>query len=304
MRNYVVFLPWTINDKNMDRIPYQPRYPYLMVDYAFRKMFGTEEHKEYMISLLNAVLEGYETIRDLTFVKNDYPGMVRESRSSYLDVHCRNDKGQHIMVEMQNSPQTYFKDRTLYYTTFPLQEQAVKGDWDFKLNGIYTIGLLNFNFADSPDSEEYYYHEVKLLDVRTKQVFYDKLTLFYVELRKFKKTMDELETMLDKWLFLLLHIHELDERPAVFCEPVFVRFFEEVPLIDFTEEEFMAYRKDLKHLRDAVNQIQFALNKGLARGIHRGMKKGLKYGKLEGKKEGKQEGIHAQQYRKDNFQVF
>ena len=118
-----------------------------------------------------------------------------------LDIQCDNERGEKILVEMQNSTQPFFKDRSIYYTTFPIQEQAIKGKWNFELKGIYTIGIINFEFSDmDEDPDTYYSHEVKLLDTHNHKVFYDKLTFFYIELPKFRKTEEELVTMLDKWI--------------------------------------------------------------------------------------------------------
>ena len=84
--------------------------------------------------------------------------------------------------------QEFFKDRTIYYSTFPIREQAQRGgDWDFHLNPVYTIGLLNFNFADGLENARRWHHEVKLTEVDTHEIFYDKLTYIYVEIPKFDK---------------------------------------------------------------------------------------------------------------------
>ena len=87
---------------------------------------------------------------------------------------------------MQNAYQTYFKDRSLFYSTFPIREQAPKGsDWDFKLNHVYTVALLNFNMNEDAFDKEKIRHHVQLCDTATHKVFYDKLEFIYVEIAKF-----------------------------------------------------------------------------------------------------------------------
>ena len=129
-----------------------------------------------------------------------------------------------FLVEMQKGEQQSFKDRSVFYSTFPIREQAKRGNRDYELKAVYTVGILNFVFDDKDD--EYFHHEVKLMDIQTKEVFYDKLTFVYLEMPKFNKQEHELVTMFDKWLFVLRNLATLLERPAALQERVFTRLFE------------------------------------------------------------------------------
>ena len=129
-----------------------------------------------------------------------------------------------FLVEMQKGEQQFFKDRSVFYSTFPIREQAKRGNRDYELKAVYTVGILNFVFDDKDD--EYFHHEVKLMDIQTKEVFYDKLTFVYLEMPKFNKQEHELVTMFDKWLFVLRNLATLLERPAALQERVFTRLFE------------------------------------------------------------------------------
>ena len=81
------------------------------------------------------------------------------------------------------------------------------------MKAVYTIGILDFVFDEDKNDQEYYHHVVKLMDVNTKEDFYDKLTYIYLEMPKFQKTEDELETIADKWLYALKNQPRLLERP-------------------------------------------------------------------------------------------
>ena len=129
-----------------------------------------------------------------------------------------------FLVEMQKGEQQFCKDRSVFYSTFPIREQAKRGNRDYELKAVYTVGILNFVFDDKDD--EYFHHEVKLMDIQTKEVFYDKLTFVYLEMPKFNKQEHELVTMFDKWLFVLRNLATLLERPAALQERVFTRLFE------------------------------------------------------------------------------
>jgi hypothetical protein len=162
---------------------------------------------------------------------------------------------------MQRTYQEFFIDRSLYSATFPIQEQAKKGmNWNFKLNAIYTIGILNFEFRDIERGwKEYpYLHHVQLSDTETKNVFYDKLTFVYLELPRFDKAEDELETLLDKWMYVFKNLAKLDDRPKALRERVFRRLFRIAEIEQMDERERLAYRESQKHYWDYMNTIHSA----------------------------------------------
>ena len=178
------------------------RYINPHTDFGFKRLFGSEFNKELLISFLNALFRGEQDVKDVTYLNSE--------------------QLEKFIVEMQNVYQEFLKDRTIYYSTFPIREQAQRGgNWDFHLSSVYTIGLLNFNFAEGLEEAQHWHHEVKLMEVDTKKVFYDKLTYIYVEIPKFDKTEDQLVTMYDKWMFVLKNLSVLMERPAALQERVF-----------------------------------------------------------------------------------
>lgn len=188
------------------------RYVNPYTDFGFKLLFGTDMNKELLISFLNSLLHGREVIKDVTYLNAEHLGTQEYDRKAVFDVYCENEQGEKFLVEMQKGEQQFFKDRSVFYSTFPIREQAKRGNWDYELKAVYTVGILNFVFDDKDD--EYFHHEVKLMDIYTKEVFYDKLTFVYLEMPKFNKREDELVTMFDKWLFVLRNLATLLERPA------------------------------------------------------------------------------------------
>ena len=126
------------------------------------------------------------------------------------------------------------------------------------------VGILNFTFNNS--SDEYYHHEVKQVDMRTKEVFYDKLTLIYLEMPKFNKEEHELETMFDKWMFVLRNLGNLMERPVALQERVFNRLFEAAEIARFNRKKLVEYEDSLKAFRDWYSVMKTTLNKGREEG--------------------------------------
>jgi len=266
---------------------YRERYVSLYTDFGFKKIFGTELNKELLISFLNALLQGEQNITDIQYLNSEQLGTRHGDRSAVFDVYCRNDKGERFIVEMQNAYQQYFKDRTVYYSSFPIQEQGKRGDWDFQLESVYTVGILNFVFPEDEYSPDCYHHEVRLMDTADKHVFFDKLTYIYLEVPKFNKTEEELVTMFDKWMFVLRNLSRLMERPAALQERVFTRLFEQAEVAKFTQAEMYDYEESLKRFRDINNVIDTAKNEAFAGG----KAEGIEEGRVEGRAEGIEEGI-------------
>ena len=241
------------------------RYINFYTDFAFKKLFGTEVNKELLRSFLNALLDGQEVITNLTYLNTEQLGTQEPDRKAVFDIYCENEHGEKFLVEMQKAEQQFFKDRSLFYATFPIRdrEQAKRGDWNYRLKAVYTIGILNFTFDDK--DPDYFHHEVKLMDTRTKEVFYDKLTFIYLEMPKFTKTEDQLVTMFDKWLYAIRHLATLLNRPKALYEKVFEQL-----------EELMEYEDSLKALRDWYSVLSTAENKGFAQGKEEGRKEGEK----------------------------
>ena len=264
------------------------RYINPYTDFGFKKLFGTEINKELLISFINSLLHGKEVITNLTYLNTEHLGTSEADRKAVFDVYCENEKGEKILVEMQRGLQQYFKDRSIYYATFPIREQAQRGDWDYQLKGIYIIGILNFTFDEKDDN--YFHHEVQLLDNHTKEVFYDKLTFIYLEMPKFNKTEDELHTMFEKWLFVLRNLSRLMERPKALQERVFTRLFEAAEIAKFTKVEYEAYEDSLKAYRDWKNMIDTAMMIAKKEGHEEGRQEGREIGRKEGRQEGREIG--------------
>lgn len=176
---------------------------------------------------------------------------------------------------MQRGGQTFFKDRSIYYSTFSIREQAIKGNgWNYELKAVYTVRILNFTFDNHDD--RYFHHEVKLVDMRTKEVFYDKLTFIYLEMPKFNKTENELETMFDKWMFVLRNLSRLMERPVALQERVFERLFKAAKIANFNKKGLIEYEDNLKNYRDWYSVISTAEQKGIVKGKAEGLAEGEK----------------------------
>ena len=237
----------------MNRI--EGRYISLLTDFGFIRIFGTKPNKDLLINFLNSLFEGFQIIKDVKYLNSEHVGDVFAERKPIFDVYCENEKGEKFIVEMQNA------------SVFPIREEAPKGaDWNFKLDHVYIVALLNFDLEVEAFDKNDINHDVGLLDKKTHKVFNDKLSFKYVEIAKFDKTEDELVTLYDKWLYVLKNLSRLDERPAALKEKIFSKLFEEAEIAKFTPTELKEYEDSLKAYRDVKNSIDTALEKGREEG--------------------------------------
>nr|WP_293834112.1 Rpn family recombination-promoting nuclease/putative transposase [uncultured Arsenicibacter sp.] len=273
----------------MEELP--DRYLNPFTDFGFKKLFGEEPNKELLLDFLNELLIEQEgPIKSLTYLKSEHLGADALDRRAIFDLYCENERGEKFIVELQKSKQNFFKDRTLYYATFPIREQAKRTDWNYELKAVYTIAILDFVFDEDKADRSKYRYDVKLTDIETCKVFYDKLTFIYLEMPKFRKTVDELTTRFEKWLYVLRNMNRLDRVPEKLRERIFERLFEVAEIARFSQTELLSYEDSLKYYRDLKNSLDTAREEGREEGRLEGQKAKV----LEILKKGLAEGISVE----------
>ena len=249
----------------------EERYISLLTDFGFKRIFGTAPNKDLLINFLNSLFDGRKVIKDLKYSNSEHVGDLYTERKAIFDVYCESIDGEKFIVEMQNASQKYLKDRTLYYSTFPIREQAPKRDaWDYKLNPVYTVALVNYDMKEEAFDNQEISHQIQLCDTATNRVFYDKLEFIYVEVAKFNKTEDQLVSLYDKWLYALKNLSTLTQRPIALRDKIFDRLFQVAEIAKFTPNELMEYEDSLKTYRDLKNSLDTAEEKGVVKGIEIG----------------------------------
>ncbi len=266
------------------------RYIDPLSDFGFKKLFGTEGNKVLLIAFLNALLPARHQIRELSFRSIEFQGRTEFDRKVLFDLYCVSATGERFIVEIQRAFQHFFRDRCLFYSTFPIQDQAERGHWSFRLAPVYVVAILDFEIIDELGNtyvtdEDDYIHLVELKDQRNR-VFYDRYKQIYVELPRFRKTHHELADEADRWLYVLRHLAELEELPAGYEDmEVYEKLFESAELAALSREDRRYYEEELKRSRDVKNMIDSALDRGTSRGVAIG----IDIGQLRGEKMGKHE---------------
>ncbi len=249
-------------------------------DFGFKRLFGEEAHKELLIDFLNELLPLSSKIASLTFKSPEQMGDTSSNRKAVYDIYCQANDGTFFIVEMQKAFQEYFKDRTIYYSTFPIRTQAKKGKWDYQLSMVYCVAVLAFEFGndelieiDEEVFEEDFYHEVELKDQHNR-VFYRKLKYIFLEMPNFNKTENQLTTRFEKWIYFLKNLEDFTEIPSILNEPIFQEAFEVAKVANFNQNQLDAYEESLKDYRDYHNTVDSAVNKKTKETIIRLLKRG------------------------------
>ncbi len=239
-----------------------PRFINPFTDFGFKKIFGEEANKDLLIDFLNELLATQnQHIKDLTFKKNEHLGQTGLDRNVVFDLFCENEKGEKFTVELQKAKQSFFKDRMLYYSSFSIQEQGIKGDWNYQLKAIYVIGILDF-IIDEEKSDKIVVNHNKLMDVERNTVFYDKLTFITLQMPNFNKKAEELESNFDKWLFVIKNLNKLNEIPERLQTKIFKKLFNVAQYSAMNETERAKYEESLKYYNDLKNSLDTAFDDG------------------------------------------
>ena len=257
-------------------------------DIGFKRIFGQEFSKPLLLDFLNNLLVGERKIENITFLDKEMPRDIEGERSIIYDVLCETETGEKIIVEMQNQRQPFFKQRSIFYASEAISRQARKGrEWRFDIKAVYLIAFLNFTLEDIGTT---FRTDVALLDMRTKEVFSDKIRLIYLQLPYFNKEADECENDFERWIYVLKNMETINRLPWTAKSAVFKRLEEIAEVRALTKEEQMQYDHALKVYRDNYNTFQGAIEEGMKEGREKGLKEGREEGIKEGREEGREKG--------------
>jgi predicted transposase/invertase (TIGR01784 family) len=248
-------------------------------DFCFKQVFGTEKNKDILIHFLNDILkfEGNEKITEVTFLKTIQDPEIAAYKQSIVDVLCKDQKGEQVIVEMQVGKHNGFEKRAQYYAAKAYSQQVIKEDENHKKLAVYAklkavIFLAIANFTMFPEKEAFK-SEHRLLDTKTYEHDLKDFYFVFLELEKFKKTIDQLENLEQKWLYFFKHAEGSTFKEIehlIGSDVIIRRAFEAIDQAAWTEEELNTYDQITKTRLDnlAVEQqkIEDAELRGEARG--------------------------------------
>lgn len=262
-------------------------------DFGWKFYFGREENKILLIEFLNSLFEGEKVISDLAYKPVEQDGDHEETRRVVFDLHCVGNDGEIFIIEMQQLFQEFFKDRTVYYTSRLINKQLARGKKsnNYCLPEVYFIGIMDFSLEDNRGvTDRPYFYDVALCDKLTNEIFYDKLGYKMISLPMFNKKPEELNTLMDQWLYLLKHLSTMDKFPSFLDKRIFELIFAIGEVGKLKEEDLMSYEASLKHKRDTESVLNTARRSGRAEGLAQGLAQGLEQGLEQGLAKGIEKG--------------
>ncbi len=242
-------------------------------DFGFKKLFGEEAGKDLLVDFLNQLLPAYHQINTLHFKNSEKINDTLSERKAIFDIYCETSTGEKFIVEMQKAKVKYFKERSLFYSTFPIKEQAQKGGWNFNLLPVYFIAILDFHY-DEQEEERKFRRDVCLKD-QDGTIFYDKLHFKFLQMPLFNKQAHELENHFDKWVYFLKNLESFDHIPSILNEPIFKKGFEIAEISQLQPTQFEAYQKSLLEYWEVKNVMDTSFEEGRVEGEIRGEIRGV-----------------------------
>ena len=262
-----------MNDK-----PIIGRYARIIMDDWFKRTFGTEPNKGLLIMLLKELIPEHD-IKDLTYVQQEHINPFPGKKDALIDVECVDTDGTRFIVEMQVARQRFFYERSLFYSTFGIQQQVEKSSsMDYGFPPVYFVGFMDFSLHEGSDRVLYRY---SLREKETGEEMTGSLQFVFLELTNCRKALTPEATLLDNFCYALHNMEHLTDRPEELKEEIFKRLFKTAEIATFTPEEWIKYENDMTTERDIQNYISYAREKGLEEGMEKGMEKGREEGRDE-----------------------
>ncbi len=265
------------------------------VDWGFKYLFGTERNKRNLVGFLNLVLELECPIVEVEYLNNENIPHDEGGRECVFDVLCTDTTGSRFLIEVQNAPISYIRNRILYYTCRLIDQMGQPGDkWNYNIDKVYSICLMNFMYEQDPVLKR----EFMLQDPHTGALFTDRIHIVMLQLPCLDaKSLSECNLLYEKLLYLLLEMkngmstieelkrkvyeHGLTEE----IRETFLNVLDEANLASLSKSDKALYEARLKSYRDNRACLDYAIEHGIEQGIEKGIEQGIEKGIAQSKLE-------------------
>lgn len=234
-------------------------------DVGFKMIFGQEISKPLLVDFLNCLLTGERHITDVQFMDKQQLPEGQDDRGLIYDVYCKTDTGERIVVEMQNRSQAHFKDRALLYLSKAVVGQSRKGKEGstYAVSAVYGIFFMNFRESAFGDT---FRTDVGLCDLRSHELFSNKMRMVFLQLPLFEKTADNCENFFERWIYVLKNMEILNRMPWAAQYAAFQRLSEICEVAALTPQERQRYEESIKVYRDNLSIAERAMEEGREEG--------------------------------------
>ncbi len=237
-------------------------------DVSFRKLFGTKEHKNLLISFLNSILslKGERRIQKVELLPKDQAPLIQETKSSILDIKCTDERNIQYIVEMQNRSVPAFIKRTQFYVAHSYVTQFPSGSDYVELKPVILLAIANHELFPNKGNVISYH---KTLDIDTLEHDLEDMSYVFIELPKFDKGEEDLETVQDKWLYFFKNWNKTNEVPAKIQEKELIEAYRSMEEYNWNAAEREAYLKANIALTDEYDARRKEREEGEVEGRHK-----------------------------------
>lgn len=246
-------------------------------DVAFRKIFGTEKNKDILIHFLNdmAMFKENPCIVDISFLKTIQDPEIAAKKTSVVDILCKDSKGRQYIVEMQVAHEKGFAQRAQYYAAKAYINQADVGHKYHNLREVVFLAITQFKMFPH---RKHFKSDHIILEKETHDHDLKHLAFSFLELPKFKKKIEDLESITDKWMYFFKHAEETSEADLVKIigkDSIIERAYSELNRFTWTEEELLTYEQAEKYEKDFLASLEQKFDEGIAKGREEEYRKNL-----------------------------
>ena len=255
------------------------------VDFVFKRLFGSEENKDLLISFINAVVSEEDQVTDVTLMNPYSSKNYQLGKIIVMDIRAVDTTGRQYNIEMQITDQLHYEKRALYYWSEIYSKQLSEGGKYSDLKKTIGIHVLNFNMLDEPDFHNRYY----VMNQKSKRRAFSDLELHTIELGKFNTDIGQIKTTLERWAAFLTKAYTFHENslPPTLQDPALKKAAHVLDTLNLDDDERRLYDGQLKWLRDEDAGFEKSFVKGKLEGIREGKEEGIREGKEVGMLEAK-----------------
>ena len=251
------------------------RYANVLTDSVFKKIFGSEQNKDMLITLIEDVLPGRK-ISEIKYSNTAHSNDIPGKHDSIFDVECTDAvTGERFDVEIQREKMPWYRERALFYSSFMIREQLEKGSQFYDYPPVYVINLLDFSYHEQSEGFQFRYD---LRETATHELMTDRLNFVFLELPNARQLDTPGIGILEKTCYALHNMTTFKDRPAELEGKFFEKLFELAEIAKFAPEERKNYERTMLTERDKQDLLAYAKLQGVEEGMEKGMEKGMKIG--------------------------
>lgn len=235
-------------------------------DIAFRKIFGNENRKEVLISFLNAILllENDHKIVNVEVLTPYQLPEIRGGKVTIVDIKAKDQSDKNYIVEMQVAEVEGFDKRVLYYASKSYSAQIARGDDYEKLNPTFFIGVLDFEITKNTD----YISRHKFVDIKTGENLIKDIEFNFIELPKFNKSENQLNSIIDQWVYFIKNAENLDVIPENISDEGLKYAYQDAAKHNWTQAELDAYDYVFMREQDERGRYSLAMKRAVSSAVN------------------------------------